>query len=145
MWHTTPYATAFLFVAALVLIGYLGYWAYYDVHDYNEEQKSLSQWMADHDGLVIGGVSGVVLMLASVIALRQLTSLRRTRYADLLVRLTEAWNSDPFVRSRHLIYVVAPLSLDEDKQRHRVCKRMKTAERTKDEEYFTLTLPLDFF
>lgn len=102
-------------------------------------------WLQKYQTFVAGSIGTCLLLSAAVIAIFQLRGARRTGYADLLVRLTEEWNSGPFIESRHLILKLAPLEMDEEEQRRKVVERMETAQQESHQDYFLLTRPLDFF
>lgn len=102
-------------------------------------------WLKEYQAFVAGSVGVFLLLWAAVVAMFQLRAAGRTRYADLLSRLSVEWNSDSFIESRYLMMQLAPIRLEEKEQRHRVTKRMKMVEQQGNKDYFLLTRPLDFF
>lgn len=102
-------------------------------------------WLEKYQGFVVGSIGACLLLWAAGVATFQLRAARRTSYADLLGRLTEEWNSDSFIKSRHLIMQLAPVEMDLEEQRRKVTERMRIAEQENHEDYFLLTRPLDFF
>lgn len=102
-------------------------------------------WLQTYQALAVGSVGAFLLLWAVVVAMFQLRSATRTSYADLLVRLTEEWNSDSFIASRQLLLKLAPLEMDEEEQRRKVVERMRIVKQESHEDYFLLTRPLDFF
>lgn len=102
-------------------------------------------WLKEYQAFIVGITGASLLLWAAIVAMRHLRAARRTSYADLLARLSGEWNSDSFIKSRHLIMQLAPLDLDEKEQRRRVNERMKMVEQQGNIDYFLLTRPLDFF
>lgn len=102
-------------------------------------------WLQRYQAFVAGSIGACLLLGAAVVAVFQLRAARRTSYADLLVRLVEEWNSDPFIESRQLMMELAPLEMDEKEQCHKVTERMRKVQQESHKDYFLLTRPLDFF
>lgn len=102
-------------------------------------------WLEKYQDFVVGSIGALLLLWVAAVAMFQLRAGRRTSYAELLGRLTEEWNSDSFIKSRHLIMKLAPVEMEEGEQRRNVKERMKVARQEKHEDYFLLTKPLDFF
>ncbi len=101
-------------------------------------------WLLKYQAFVSGSVAALLLLWAVALALFQLRTMGRTTYADLLLRVSEEWDSDPFIRSRHLILEIAPIDMEESEQRKAVKETMETVAGKGHENYFILTRPLDF-
>lgn len=141
---------AFLIIISLIVLGSLIVTAMGvfglsgNVWDWLRDYISWS-WLQTYQAFVAGSIGACLLLWAVVVAMFQLRAARRTSYADLLVRLTEEWNSDSFIASRQLLLKLAPLEMDEEEQRRKVVERMKIVKQESHEDYFLLTRPLDFF
>lgn len=141
---------AFLIIISLIVLGSLivtvmGVFGLSgNVWDWLRDYISWS-WLQTYQAFVAGSIGACLLLWAAVVAMSQLRAARRTSYADLLVRLTEEWNSDSFIASRQLLLKLAPLEMDEEEQRRKVVERMRIVKQESHEDYFLLTRPLDFF
>lgn len=134
-WRTIGIISVFvlLFVTLGALI-YSGLWIWTNVQTY----ETVSKWVAGHQTLTAGIAGALVMFLGVSIAWWQLNSVRRTRYAELLLRVTEIWNSDPYVESRYLIDQALGQAATEEQGKRRLSQKLQESDRKGEKDYFVL-------
>lgn len=102
-------------------------------------------WLEKYQAFFVGSVVTSLLFVAALIALYQLDAARKISYADLLIRLSNEWNSEPYMESRRRIFEIAPLHMDLEQQRQNLKERISQSQQGDAKDYFILTMPIDFF
>jgi len=102
-------------------------------------------WLEKYQTFFVGSIGAILLFAAALIAIYQLGAARRISYADLLIRLSNEWNSEPYMESRRKIFEIAPFSLELEQQRQNLKERLSESQEGDAKDYFILTRPIDFF
>ena len=96
-----------------------GVWIWRDVQNY----ETISKWVETHQTFTAGIAGAIVMFLGVSIAWWQLNSVRRTRYAQLLLHLNQVWDSDYYVESRSLIDKGIKGAPNKEQAKAQLCKR----------------------
>lgn len=102
-------------------------------------------WLEKHQAFFAGSIGAILLFSAAIVAIYQLSAARSISYADLLIRLSNEWNSEPYMESRRQIFEIAPIGLDLKQQRENLKERLSKSQQGDAKDYFILTRPIDFF
>lgn len=125
-----PLGAVLLFISIAVLV----WWAvciWGDIRSSPIVGQQIWWWIESHETIAFAFVTGFLLAATGMLAASQLVSMRRNRYAELLMHLDEQWESDSFINRRHMI----------DKKCHDIVQKLKedhlddaeTQRRLKDE------------
>lgn len=124
-----------LFVVILGVLTYIGLWIWRSVQTY----ETVDKWVADYQTLIVGFAGALVMFLGVLIAWGELGSMGRTRCAELLLRINEIWNSDPYVESRYLIDQEVTQAGSEEGGKARLSRKLKESDSKGEKDYFILT------
>jgi len=129
-----------LFLSIGVLV-YSGLWIWMDARTY----ETFSKWLAIHQTFAAGIVGALTMLLGISIAWWQLSSVRRTRYAELLLHLSQVWDSNHYVESRNLIDNITREVSRGDEAKVKLCEKLEKSDKEGERDYFVLIRTPNFF
>lgn len=152
-----PFA-ALMAIIAVAIVGWLGICMWGELtNNAIPEQNNIWNWVKDNSTLTIGTITILLLISAGTIASSQLVLMRRSNYAQMLIQLSEQWESDSFVRRRHIIDKICldikiklkREGLEDSEIEKRLMgelsKVAKSADEKSQEDFFVITSVLGFY
>lgn len=107
--------------------------------------ETVWQWAVADPSIVVGIFSILAILSGGLVGLLQLRSMGKTAHAELLLRLSELWDSDSIIESRRFIDRVVKEAKNEEQARQLLCEKIEESDKKATKNYFILIKVINLF